>query len=128
MRVFAGDRELTVERVRSHKGRLLAVFDGVAGANEAEEMVGCDVLALRDQIALGKGEYFDDDLIGCSVVQDERPLGTVNAVRHYPAQDVLELDGGRFVPLVAEFVRDINVEGKIVRVQLPPGLLEGEPL
>lgn len=128
LHVFAGDRELTIERVRPHKGRLLASFEGIANASAAEDFVGCDVLAWRDQIVLGTGEYFDDDLVGCSIVQGERTLGTVHAVRHYPAQDILELEGGRFVPLVAEFVREVDVKGKIVRVQLPPGLLEGEPL
>ena len=86
------------------------------------------VWTLREHAPLGDGEYFDEDLIGCRLIEGERILGNVAAVRHYPAQDVLELEGGKLVPLVAAFVRSIDVQARVVRVELPPGLIEGEPL
>jgi len=89
---------------------------------------GAEVWTARDNAALAENEYLDDDLIGCALVEGDRSIGIVRAVRHYPAQDVLELDGGALVPLVRAFVREIDVGARVIRVELPPGLVEGEAL
>ena len=92
-----------------------------------EPLVGALLIVPRADIPLGEREYFDEDLIGCRLLQGERVVGTVRAVRHYPAQDMLELEGGALVPLVAEFVRDVDLAARVLRVELPAGLVEGEP-
>ena len=91
-------------------------------------MLGASLWSERSEAQLAEGEYLDEDLIGCRLLQDDRVLGSVVAVRHYPAQDVLELEGGRLIPLVGAFVREIDLDARVVRVEVPPGLLEGEPL
>lgn len=128
LRVHVGVRELTVEGVRSHKHLLLTRFEGIGDANAAGELVGNDVVGYVDDVALRSGEYLDEDLIGCRLIQEGRTLGTVREIRHYPAQDILELSGGELVPLVAEFVREIDAGARVIQVRLPPGLIEGEPL
>lgn len=122
------DRELKVAHARAHKRQLIIAFEAIKRSEDAEDLVGSELFTRRANIALSENEYYDDDLVGCRLVQGERELGSVLAVRHYPAQDVLELGDGKFVPLVAAFVRSIDVDAKIVRVDLPAGLLEGEPL
>jgi len=97
-------------------------------ADDAERIIGGDLFADRDQAPLAENEYFDADLIGCRLIQGERSLGSIRAVHHYPAQDVLELENGALVPLVRAFVREIDLGAREVRVELPPGLVEGEPL
>ena len=81
---------------------------------------------------LARGEYFDDDLVGCALVApDGTILGTVAAVEHYPAQDVLSIalpnrQAQRgLIPLVRAFVKRIDVGAKRIEVELPPGLLDG---
>lgn len=123
-----GTRTLTISQLRAHKRALLARFENIASPSDAEELVGAHLWTARENAPLAEDEYFDDDLIGCRLVQAERPLGTVRAVRHYPAQDMLELENGALVPLVRAFVREIDVAAGIVRVDLPEGLVEGEPL
>jgi 16S rRNA processing protein RimM len=103
-------------------------FAEIASANDAEECVGAEIWTTRDNAALAEDEFLDDDLVGCALVQTGRTIGVVAAVRHYPAQDVLELESGAMVPLVRAFVREINVRERVIRVELPPGLVEGEAL
>lgn len=122
------ERELTITQARKHKRLWIVRLAAIATAEEAESLVGAELWTARDNAALAENEYLDDDLIGCVLLQDERTIGVVRAVRHYPAQDVFELDGGALVPLVGAFVREIDVEGRVIRVQLPPGLVEGEAL
>ncbi|MGH7660130.1 MAG: ribosome maturation factor RimM [Vulcanimicrobiaceae bacterium] len=121
-------RESTISSVRRHKGRAVVMLEGIVRAEAAEEFVGTKLWALRENVVLAQGEYYDEDLIGCRIVEAGRNLGSVRAVRHYPAQDVLELERGRFVPMVSAFVRRIDIEARIIDVELPPGLVEGDPL
>lgn len=121
-------RVATIETIRFHKRMAVAKFKEISRAENAQTLAGYAVWTVRQNVVLEKDEYFDEDLIGCTLVQHDRVLGTVVAVRHYPAQDVLELTEGGFVPMVAAFVRAIDLEARRINVELPPGLLEGEPI
>ena len=121
-------RETTIANVRRHKGHAVVTLEGIARAELAEELIGATVWTPRENVVLAAGEYYDEDLIGCRIVEAGRSLGSVRAVRHYPAQDVLELDHGSFVPMVSAFVRRIDLDARVIDVELPPGLVEGDPL
>ena len=118
---------MRLRAIRRHKNLRLASFDGIEDAGSAERLVGASLDVPRSAIELAANEYFDDDLVGCTLLQDERSVGVVARVLHYPAQDVLELEGGALVPLVQAFVRAVDPQARIVRVELPAGLIEGEP-
>jgi 16S rRNA processing protein RimM len=117
-----------LDRIRPHKRTFVAKIGGIDTADGAQALIDATIWARRDAVALSDDEYFDEDLIGCRLVEGERTLGVVVAIHHYPAQDVLELEGGRLVPMVSAFVREIDLNARIVRVELPEGLVEGEPL
>ncbi|MBV8368088.1 MAG: 16S rRNA processing protein RimM [Candidatus Eremiobacteraeota bacterium] len=124
-------RALRVRAMRLHKGRPLLAFDGVEDANAAETLVGATLAVDRAAVSLDEGEYFDDDLAGCVLVDaDGVELAEVLAVEHYPAQDVLIVEprGARgkraIVPLVRAFVKAVDVRAKRIGVELPAGLLD----
>ena len=121
-------RVLRIRALRRHQGRALLAFEGVADANAAEALVGATVTIARELVELGRGEYFDDDLAGCALVDAQGSvLAQVAAVEHYPAQDVLIVRTGKgqaMVPLVKAFVKDVDVGAKRILVELPPGLLD----
>ncbi len=121
-------RALRVRAVRRHQGRPLLAVDGVDDADAAAALAGATLWIARDDVALAPGEFFDDDLAGCALVDAAgHELAIVRAVEHYPAQDVLTVDvRGRaaMVPLVRAFVKDIDVRAKRIRVELPDGLLD----
>jgi len=126
-------RTLRVRSLRRHQGRPLVSFDGVDDANAAGALVGATLAIGRDDVVLDAGEYFDDDLVGCVLVDaGGSELGEVAAVEHYPAQDVvivaLASGGGRraMVPLVRAFVKRVDVGARRISVELPPGLLDSQ--
>ena len=110
--------------VREHKGRLLIRLNGVESANDAQRYVGATFYADRDRIQLEAGEYLDADLTGCTL-HDPRgnALGSVTAVEHYPSSDMLVVNG-KLVPMVAEFIKSIDITSKQIEVSLPPGLID----
>jgi 16S rRNA processing protein RimM len=120
-------REVTIAQVRRHKNLAIVRFEGIEDARAAELLIGATIVLPREEIVLADDEYFDDDLVGCALVQGDRRIGVVRAVLHYPAQDILQLESGALVPLVRAFIREIAPARKIIRVELPAGLVEGEP-
>jgi 16S rRNA processing protein RimM len=67
----------------------------------------------------GGDGYYVFQLVGLEVVEEGgRTLGRVQDVASYPANDVLELDDGLALPMVADCVREIDLErGRIVVAQ-----------
>jgi 16S rRNA processing protein RimM len=124
-------RALRVRSLRLHQGRPLVAFDGIDDATAAQALVGAALAIDRDDVMLDAGEYFDDDLVGCVLVDaDGATLAEVVAVEHYPAQDVLIValpSAGALramVPLVRAFVKGVDVRARRISVELPPGLLD----
>ena len=125
-------RALRIRSLRRHQGRPLIAFDGVDDANAADALVGATLAIDRAEVELGEGEFFDADLVGCTLVDaGGNELADVVAVEHYPAQDVLQVavrEGARrrraMVPLVRAFVKSVDVRARRIVVELPPGLLD----
>jgi 16S rRNA processing protein RimM len=119
-------RTLRIRSLRRHQGRPLIAFNGIDDANTAEALVGATLAIDRGAVDLAKDEYFDEDLVGCALVDaDGTALGEVVAVEHYPAQDVLLVGARRaMVPLVRAFVKHVDVRAKRILVELPAGLLD----
>lgn len=119
-------RELRVRTLRRHAGRPLIAFEGIDDASAAEALVGATLSVARTDVRLAAREYFDDDLVGCALVDAAgTTLGEVVAVEHYPAQDILVVGARRaLVPLVGAFVREVDVAARRIVVELPPGLLD----
>jgi 16S rRNA processing protein RimM len=122
-----GDRveSVTIESVREHKGRLLIALEEAPDATAAERFVGATFVAPREALDVEPGEYLDVDLVGCAVVSaNGKSYGSVERVEHYPASDMLVV-GGRLLPMVAAFIKGIDIKKReIVVDDLPAGLLD----
>lgn len=115
--------------LRRHQNRPLVAFDGIDDATGAQALAGATIWVARDAVALAADEFFDEDLVGCTLVDAHgRELATVRAVEHYPAQDMLVVARGAgataMVPMVRAFIRDVDVRAKRIVVDVPDGLLD----
>jgi 16S rRNA processing protein RimM len=102
-------------------------FEEMADRTAAEALRGTEVFVDADQArALDADEYWDHDLVGCTVVTtDGKELGDVVDVLH-GANDVLvvrEGDREHLLPLIRDVVRSVEPRERIT-VQLLPGLLD----
>lgn len=110
--------------VRPHQGRLLIRIAGVDDPEAAKAFAGAVLRAPRERIALEAGEYWDSDLVGCAVFGvDGREYGQVSAVEHYPASDMLVV-AGTMLPMVAAYVRAIDLGEKRITIDPPAGLFD----
>jgi 16S rRNA processing protein RimM len=110
--------------VRSHGKRLLIRLDGVDEPDAAAAFAGATLWAPRQDVELAAGEFLDADLVACEVVGvDGVTYGSVERVEHYPASDMLVVNG-HFVPMVSAIVRDIDLNARRIVIDPPQGLLD----
>jgi 16S rRNA processing protein RimM len=125
-------RKARLQGHRFHKGRVLLKFEGVDTMNDAEGLVGYDVVvsdAERVEIPEGEDLFFESDLVGCEVVTREgERVGEVEGFLKTGGGVLLSVrrDDGReaLVPFVDEICVDVDLGAKRVVVELPEGLLD----
>ncbi len=121
-----GDKWLKVETFAIHKGRPLIKLSGIETMSEAEKLQWQYLEAPDEKPELEDDEFVTEDLIGLTVVTvDGDTLGEVDDVLANPAHDVLQV-GEILIPVVKEFVKDIDLDSGTITVQLIPGMRPGE--
>jgi 16S rRNA processing protein RimM len=119
---------VTVESVRMHKGRPLVKLSGIDDATAAEKLQWTYLEGEEQELELDEDEYLADDLVGLKVFSTTGELiGEVDAVLAYPAQDILKV-GDIMIPMVQQFIKEIDLEKEKITVELLPGMRPGEEL
>ena len=109
-----GEPARVTESKRGGGGRVVIRLDRRVKRGAALQVPKADLPGLE-----GDG-YYVFQLVGLEVVEEGgRTLGRVEDVASYPANDVLELEGGVSLPMVADCVREIDIEGG--RIVVAPG-------
>ena len=107
--VTVAGRRHRIERRAGTAERPLLRISGV-GNREAASRLSGEPLLLEE--ALAAGEWLAADLIGCRVEQ----LGEVRRVLEGPSCDLLELEDGTLVPLLADAIRRIDTTSGVIEV------------
>ncbi len=128
-RVFVNGQEYAVENVWRHGGRIVFKFTGVDSISAAETLAGADVaIPKQDRAVLPDGEYYQTDLVGCTIVTREgKPIGTVEGWQEHGGPPLLEVRAGGkelLIPFARSICVEIDVPGRRIVVDLPEGLDE----
>ena len=121
---------VVVSAARPFKQGYLLRFDSVGDRDAAEKLRGWRLYIPEDQaLKPERGQYFQHQLIGLTLEDDSgNELGRVAAVLELPVYELLEVsrEGKKnyYVPLVEEFVREVDLEAGRLRVSLPEGLMD----
>ncbi|NQU44404.1 16S rRNA processing protein RimM [bacterium] len=126
-------RAVSIGDVRFHQGFALIHMEGIDSIEKAEPLRGC-LLGLPANEAPPSDEesWYFHDLEGLTVIDAEgRVLGMVEKVEEGPAHDQLLVrpeGGGKVfrIPLVAAFVKEVDITARRVETCLPPGLIESQ--
>lgn len=113
--------------IRGSEARIL--LEGINNVEQAAKFKGVEIfLPLEKLPKPNKDEFYFHDLIGCQLVDADRGiLGNVEDVMDASAQKLLffHYQGKEvLLPLVSEFVTEIDTESKILKTSVPDGLLE----
>jgi len=120
---------LTLTQARAHRADWILEVREIADRSLAERFRGLELwLARSELVEPGEGEYFLHDLEGMEVrLEDGDPVGPVTIVYEAAGSPVLGIErpGGEvLVPFVEPFVRGVDLEGGVITIRPPEGLLE----
>ena len=117
-----------IKSSRRHKGAVLLRLAGIDTPEDIASYRGEYLQVPKaDLAALAEGEYYRYELIGLRVVSTEgEELGEIAEVLERPANDVFVVRGPKgeaLIPAVGEIVREVDVAGGVVTIEVIPGLL-----
>lgn len=130
--LYIGGQPVKVISARVHKSTVLLALPGVATMDDALALKGKTVSIRRTDAKLPKGQYFDAELEGCTVLDDAtgEELGKLDKVLHYPAHKVYQVRGGAheyLIPAVpGVFIASADPDAGIIRVHMMKGLATDE--
>ena len=131
--VHGSGRQLVVDRIHWHSGRLLLTVEGILDRTGAESLRGFVVEVERgvDDTPDDPEEFYDSALTGCTVEGlDGGTLGVVTEVVHLPSQDMLAIrtsdERDLLVPFIALFVPTVDIAARRIVIDPPAGLIDSE--
>ena len=124
-----GRQDLQIESVNEHKKFIIIKFRGIEDMNAAEQLRGGCLEITREQLVpLPEGSYYIFEIIGLKVYDlDGAYLGEITDVLQTGANDVYVVEtGGKplLIPALKQVVREVDLQGRRMRVELPEGLME----
>ena len=126
--IWIGGVERKVAGVRDTQRGWLVQLDGIATRNDAEALKGQPVEVAREALALDDDDVLLHDLVGLEVRRvDGTPWGKVAEIMIGAHQDLLVIHDGeieRLLPLVDQFVTNVDLEAGVVTVDPPDELPE----
>ncbi len=121
--------ELEIEKFRFHQKRILLKFKGVDSPEAAESLRGAEICVPEDEaVELEEDEFFDWELEGCQVetVEGEK-IGAVKELMRTGGTENLVVIGAEkefLIPFAETICVSVDVENKLIRVDVPDGLLD----
>ena len=123
--------------VGRNAGRIVLHLAGVDSISAAEQLGAKEVVVPSDlRMPLEDGAVYISDLVGCTVYDRAEVLGAVEDVQFATTPDgtrrlddaaallVIQSPGRTelLIPFVNAYLREVDTAGRIIRMELPPGL------
>ena len=130
--LYIGGKETKVTAARVHKSTVLLTLPGVDTMDDALALKGRTVAIRRTDARLPKGQFFDEELEGCAVVDDAtgQEIARLDKVLSYPAHKVYQVRGGAheyLIPAVPDvFIVSADPDAEVIRVRMMKGLATDE--
>ena len=120
-------KTLTLRNYQGYDDFAILSFNEIPDRTEAETYRNQEIFIAREEMPdLDEDEFFIDDLIDCEVVNErDESLGKVVEIISPGAHEVLLIkqgDSETLIPLVDEWVTDIDIEAGKIRVNSPEEL------
>lgn len=118
-----------VTNVKVQPDGVYLTLEGINNRDEAEKLRGWAVKIERTDVPPLKEGWYYFELEGMQVYEGETHLGTLTQVLQTGANDVYLVKGSKgeiCVPALKTVVKKVDVPGKRMDVELPPGLLDGD--
>lgn len=126
--IWVNDQKFIIEDSYQHKNFIIIKLKGY---NNINEVMGLKGKMIKGQPlshdVLAEGEYFNHDLEGCRVFNQEHiECGVVSKVVDGGNYNYLRIKGNKsgLVPFIDSFIIDVNIDNKTIIIEEIEGLLD----
>ncbi len=121
--------ELEVEKFFFQKNRIVLKFKNFNSIEEAEHLRNAEIcIPESEAVELDEDEFFDWELKDCEVkTVGGEMIGKVKEVFHAGENINLVVENGEndyMIPFVEAICPEVDIENKLIKVDLPEGILE----
>ena len=121
--------ELKIENFWFQKNRVVLKFKDFDSIETAETLINAEICVPESEaVELEEGEFYDWELIDCAVeTTGGDKIGTVSEVMRTTGTENLVVKGKAkeyLIPFAETICVEVDVEKKLIRVDLPEGLLD----
>lgn len=113
--------EVTISSYRKHKNYDMCLFNEYNYINDVLKFKGSNVYVRREDV-LDEKEYAYEDLIGMKCIYNEKEIGIVSDILDNKAHKLLVING-KYIPMIPNFVSEVNVKDKEIILNNLEGLL-----
>ncbi|MBP6212931.1 MAG: 16S rRNA processing protein RimM [Pyrinomonadaceae bacterium] len=122
-------RNLKIEKFWFQNDRVILKFNGFDSIEAAEVLRDSDICVTESEaVDLGEDEYFDWELEGCRVeTLDGTNVGVVSGLMRNGGTEILIVKDGdkdHLIPFASTICPEVDIDGKLIRIDPPDGLLE----
>lgn len=103
-----------ISSYRKHKNFDMVTFKGIDNINDVLKYKGKKVYFLKNDLNLKEGEILESDLIGLNAIFNEKNIGKIEEIDNYNGNKVIYLDNDKIIPYNKHFIKEINLENKII--------------
>ncbi|MBR5233192.1 MAG: 16S rRNA processing protein RimM [Clostridia bacterium] len=127
-----GNKAVKITACRPHGNVVIIKLDGVDTVEEAQKLRNKTLYMNRADAKLQKGDWFIQDLIGCTVYDaddNSKTYGTLTDVAETGANDIWFIDrGGKeyIIPAIKDVVINVDVENENVFIRPLRGIFDEE--
>ena len=127
-----GNKAVNITACRPHGNVVILKLDGIDTVEEAQKLRNKTLYMNRADAKLGKGDWFIQDLIGCTVYDaddNEKTYGKLTDVAETGANDIwfIENNGKEYIiPAIKDVVINVNVENESVFIRPLKGIFDEE--
>ena len=104
----------------------LMKFEGIDTMERARELTGCDVYFPREMSEADEEHLSWAQIVGYSLIDANtgKEAGKITAIDDSTINILFELEDGRLIPANDDLIHDIDTKGKVIKMDIPEGLLE----
>ncbi len=126
-----GKEEVKITSSKPHGNIVIATIKGVDSIELAESYRNRVLYIDRKDVKLEEGRYFIEDLIGCSVYDEDTNelLGNISDVSQTGANDVwhIEKNGREYlIPNIPDIVKSVDIDNEKIIIKPLKGIFDDE--
>ena len=125
-KLYLGKRKqkVVITSYRKHKNYDMVKFEGIDDINDAIIFKGDDVFVKRESLDIDG--YVDEDIIGLKVYDEDKLIGKVTSIIKNKQEILVVKNRNKsyLIPFVNEFIKNIDLDKKILSINVIEGLLD----